>query len=65
MIGQFTGKAFVVFKTSKIADKVMSFERSNWQRFKRIFCRPRIKFTTSRAPEPRDIIWENMAITKA
>ena len=64
MIGTFTGKAFVIFKTSKARDQVLAYERSCWTRFKRICFRPEIKFNVLQAPEPRDIIWENLVVTK-
>jgi len=64
MIGTFTGKVFIIFKTSKARDQCLAYERSYWTRFKRICFRPEIKFNVLQAPEPRDIIWENLVVTK-
>ena len=48
-----------------MAEKVLRYEQSTWTRLKRLCNRPEINFSVQRAPEPRDVIWENMAVTKA
>ena len=63
---KFSGKAFVVFKSKEDADTVFDFEkfffRSCCRNLKAI-CSPLDRIYVERADDPKDIIWENLALT--
>lgn len=63
---KFSGKAFVVFKSKEDAEIVFNFEkfifRKCWRVTKSI-CNKMDRIYATRADDPNDIVWENMALS--
>lgn len=63
---KFSGRAFVVFHSVDDCNKVFNFEKQPFRKFWRItksICNQMDRIYPVRADDPKDIIWENMALS--